>query len=230
MLGYAALLAVLVAQALRHGPQAVLARAAQITAALLCCLQLGIGTREAHDAARSLARDANLVRDVALNADVDEARFGAQRAVLLNAAHPGIPIYFSLVRGQYGRSAPQSSWTLNPSFLPYWLRRTSDRALELDVIGGSLLTGLFERVFRTHEATVRIGQQFGVRGLAITVLAMRDGGISRLRAEFDRPLEDASLCFLISSATGLSRYALPAIGQRVLIPAPEFPLQLLHEP
>jgi hypothetical protein len=230
LIGYSALLAVLAAQALRRGPHGVLARTAHVAAALLCCLQLWIGTREAASTARNLAIDANLVRDVALNAEVDEARLSSQRAVLLNSAHPGVPIYFSLARGQYGRSVPQSSWTLNPSFSPFWLTRTNDRTLELDILGGSLLTGLFERVFRTHEATVRTGQRFELRGLTVTALATREGGISRLRAEFDTRLEDPSLCFLISSATGLSRYTLPAVGERVLIPGPAFPVQLLHEP
>jgi hypothetical protein len=230
LIGYCALLAVLLAQARRPGPHGRAARAAQLMAAGLCLLQLWIGTREAAGAARSLAIDANLVRDVALGAEVDQAQFSKQRAVLLNAGHPGVPIYFTLVRGQYGRSVPQSSWTLNPSFLPVYLTRTDARTLELQVASGSLLTGLFERVFRTHEAVVQPGQQFVLHGLTITALATHAGGITRLRAEFDVPLEDPSLCFLVSSVTGLSRYALPGIGERVLLPAPTYPARLAHEP
>lgn len=230
LIGYCALLAVLMAQALRPGPHGKAARTAQLAAAILCVVQLWVGTRESADAARSLAKDANLVRDVALGAEVDLAKLPTQRAVLLNAGHPGVPIYFSLARALYGRATPMSAWTLNPSFLPVWLTRLGDRTLELEVVHGSLLTGLFERVFRTHEAVVVPGQRFVLDGLTLTAVQTRYGGITRLRADFDRPLEDPSWCFLISSTTGLSRYVVPAIGERVMVPAPTYPARVVREP
>jgi hypothetical protein len=229
MVGYSVLLAVLLSQALRRG-RSLSARVPQVLAAVLCFWQLSLGTLEAAADARRLAVDANLVRDISLTADVDESRFASQRAVLLNAAHPGVPIYFALVRGHYRRAEPRSAWTLNPGFLPYWLTRTGARQLEMEIVGGTLLTGLFERVFRTHEVEVRVGQLFRLQGVAFTVLEVRDGGASRIRAEFDRPLEDPSLQFLIPSESGMSRFVPPAIGQRVFVPVPPFPIKLLRAP
>ena len=161
-----------------------------------------------------------------LTAEVDEARLREQRVILLNAGHPGVPIYFDLIRGQYDRPTPISAWTLSASFLPYRLTRVSDRALELEPIGGKLVAALFERVFRTGEAVVRPGDIFDLPGVRLTVLAADSGGIARLRAEFDRPLEHPGLAFLIASPSGLSRAILPAVGQRVVIPSPAFPARV----
>ncbi|HKP62251.1 MAG TPA: hypothetical protein VJV78_36210 [Polyangiales bacterium] len=215
-IGYWLVLSLLITRLFRPGKQPFRARAAQLTAAILGVLQLSYGASAAHGAARDLACDADLVREVALRAELTEG----QRVVLLNAGHPGIPIYLGLIRSQYGRPAPASHWTLNPSFLPYWLTRSDARTLELEPIGGSLLTGLFERVFRTAEAGVRVGQEFSLPGLKLRVLAVSGGGISRLRAEFDRPLEDPRWSFLIAGPRGMERYVPPAIGQRVFVPPP----------
>jgi hypothetical protein len=215
-IGYWLLLALLITRLFARRPQPWSARLAQLMAAGLGLLQLSYGASAAHSAARDLANDANLVRDVALRAELP----AGQRAVLLNAGHPGLPIYLGLIRSQYGLPTPASHWTLNPGFFPYWLTRSDARTLELEPIGGSLLTGLFERVFRSAEARVSVGQEFVLPGLSLRVLAVGDGGIRRLRAEFDRPLEDPKWSFLIAGPQGLLRWVPPAVGQRVFVPPP----------
>ena len=74
------------------------------------------------------------------------------------------------------------------------------------------------------EAPVSVGQIFARGGLLVTVLQTRNGGASRLLFAFDRPLEDPSLVFLISSPRGLVRFALPPVGGRVEIPLAPQPL------
>ena len=71
----------------------------------------------------------------------------------------------------------------------------------------------FERFFRTPGSPLEPGGQIDLCGIEVVVLTVNSVGPTRVAFEFDRPLEDPSLCFLVWRDKGLRRETLPGVGQ-----------------
>lgn len=228
LIGWSVLMALVAERAIATltrapGPR-VLPRLAALAALAFVALHLVYDAWSARIDAEVMARNSTRAANIALGAQLDDARLPHQRVVMLQSVDQGTTIYFSLVRQLHGLHGPETHWTLSPSVLPYVLTRPSPGALEIELPSGELLTSTYESIFRTLEAPVSVGQTFARGGLLVTVLQTRNGGVSRALFAFDRPLEDPSLVFLISSPTGLVRFQLPPVGGRVEIPLAPQPL------
>jgi hypothetical protein len=161
-----------------------------------------------------------LFRDVVLAAEVDEARLPSQRMVLLSGAEPTTAIYTSLIRGLYGRSVPRAAWSLNWNTRPYALRRAGPATLIVELRGGAMLDGPLERMFRARATGVQRYQRFTLDGLAVTLLALRDGLPYLVRFDFASSLDDGSWVFLHPQAEGLRRFLVPPVGGTIEVPPP----------
>jgi hypothetical protein len=228
LIGWSVLLALVAERSIatlnRASSARLLSRVAAVAALAFIALHLAYDAWSAPIDAEVMARSSTRAADIALRAELDDARLPRQRVIMLQSVDQGTTIYFSLVRQLHGMHGPETHWTLSPSILPYVLTRPSRAALEIELPAGELLTSTYESIFRTLEAPVSVGQTFVRGGLLVTVLQTRNGGASRMLFAFDRPLEDPSLVFLISSPRGLVRFAVPPVGGRVEIPLAPQPL------
>jgi hypothetical protein len=228
LIGWSVLMALLAERAItaltRASGARLLSRVAAVAALGFVALHLVYDAWSAPIDAEVMARNSTRAANIALGAELDDARLPRQRVITLQSVDQGTTIYFSLVRQLHGLHGPETHWTLSPSILPYVLTRPGVAALEIALPSGELLTSTYESIFRTLEAPVSVGQTFARGGLLVTILETRGGGASRVLFSFDRPLEDPSLVFLISSARGMVRFYPPPVGGRVEIPLAPQPL------
>jgi hypothetical protein len=228
LIGWSVLMALVAERALatltRASGSRLLARISALAGLGFVVLHLAYDVWCAPIDAEVLARNSTRAANIALAAEVDDARLPQQRVIMLQSVDQGTTIYFSLVRKLHGLHGPEAHWTLSPSVLPYVLTRTGLASLEIELPVGELLTSTYESIFRTLEEPVTVGQSFAWGGLLVTVRETRNGGVSRVLFAFDRPLEDRMFVFLISSARGLVPFRLPPVGGRVEIPLAPQPL------
>jgi hypothetical protein len=80
-----------------------------------------------------------------------------------------------------------------------------------------------EHLLRSPTHPFRVADAVDVGALRVTILELFDGRPRRVQVEFDRPLEDPSLLFMVPKPDGYKRFALPPIGESVVVPAPAVP-------
>ncbi len=143
------------------------------------------------------------------------------RVVLLTASDPAPAIYGPLYLGHHGRPRPDRWWTLSMSPQGHQVTRVGDKSLELKVIDGRLLDTVFEQLMRSDAFGFSPGQVVTLDGLRVTVLEVDEGHPTRLRADFDLPLEAHRL--LIWKNGAFVQISAPALDETLTLP-PEPPL------
>lgn len=123
------------------------------------------------------------------------------------------------VRGYYRMPTPARYRVLSIAQHPHELTRIDDRTLELRVLGparhafaGSLHRGsglLFHDQERVHAGTIEV-----------RILETRSGQPVRMRFAFPGPLDRAHYRLLHPFAAGVREVAMPAVGDKVALPAP----------
>lgn len=161
----------------------------------------------------------------ALVMQVDDAKVPQQRLVVLAASDPMTLLYPHLVRWVEGHPLPRSWWVLSLAHRPHTITRVSKNALELEVVGGSMLTGAVELLFRRPEFPLRVGERITLDGLAIRIVKVDEAGRPvRVRFGFDVSVDDPSLVFLLATKRGLIRYPMGPVGATMPIPPPSMPM------
>jgi hypothetical protein len=164
--------------------------------------QVGVGTgaREA----RRLAREAPIP-------DSDR-----QHAIVLWAPDYIVGLYLPLVRQNLERSRPASWRLLSLAPFDHRFTRTSANTLEAEILDGSMMGSLFEKLYR--DSPLVEGDVLDRGLLRVEILEADARGPTRLAFRFDRPLDDESLVLLAWTAGDLRRVPTPSVGESVLIP------------
>ena len=158
---------------------------------------------------------------------VDDAAAPKQRWILLTAIDPMTLIYPPLLRWVAGHPLPKSWWTLSMAAGRHKVERVSPRALEVTVVNGALLQRPIERFFRSPDRALNTGDVIELEGLTIEVIeATPDGGLKRVRFQFDRRLEHRSYKFFIFGKRGLLAYPIGGEGAVMTVPAGGDPLAI----
>ncbi|MCX4247033.1 hypothetical protein [Paraliomyxa miuraensis] len=156
---------------------------------------------------------------------VDDARVARQRLVVLSASDPMTLLYPHLVRWAEGHPLPRSWWVLSMAPRPHTLTRVSPDTIEMTVIGGAMLTGPVEQLFRRPEFPLRAGDLIRLEGLTIRILQVdADGRPFRVRFGFDVPVDDPSLVFLLATRKGMLHYPMGPVGATLPIPPAQLPM------
>ena len=98
------------------------------------------------------------------------------------------------------------------------LKQTAADTLELSTPAGTLFDGPWVQSIRRPDRGLARGSVIHLRDFSATVLDDDQGRPTRVAFRFDRPLEDPSLVLLAVVDGKLKRYALPAMGQEVVLP------------
>jgi hypothetical protein len=154
----------------------------------------------------------HLAKKTYLSAELDDARVAGQRAVLLVAPDPLTCIYPPIIRLVGGRPVPRAWLALSTAPHDHRITRTAGNRLEVEVLGGSMLETQFEQLMRSPSRPLLPGQKISLGDVTVTVLETKGAGPTKVAFEFDRPLEDPSLCFLVWKNHGLRKATLPDVG------------------
>ena len=151
----------------------------------------------------------------------------SRRVVLVVAPDFATTAYAPSVRAYRERPLPRSWWTLSAAPYDHRLTRTGVDRFELEVLGGRMLTTIYERVFRGPDPPLRAGTQVALEGATVTVLEADAVGPRRVAFHFTVPLEDPSLLILEWRDGRLLPMPLPAIGASRELPRTPGPLTAL---
>jgi hypothetical protein len=149
--------------------------------------------------------------------ELDDAQVPRQRVVTLVVSDPVIGLYPPIIRAAHGHAPPKSWLPLSLAPYDHVLHRTGASTLELSVTEGHFLSTEMEQLFRGPAFAMRVGQQVQVAGCRITVLEMDGPWPTRVRFEFDVPLDDPDLVLLTLREGTLKRLRPPPVGERVTL-------------
>ena len=176
-------------------------------------VQLNIGTVEA-----------------SMSIKVQDDKVAEQRLVVLTAADPMTLLYPPTVRWVQGKPMPKSWWVMSLAPHPHKLVRKGKRVLEMEVIGGVMLRGPVEQLFRRPDAPFAEGDVVKLDGVQAKILQVDDEGRPwKVRWRFDESVDDPSLVFLLATKKGMLRYPMGPVGATMMIPPAVLPMGLdLH--
>jgi hypothetical protein len=163
------------------------------------------------------------VRDWALQAEIDDDQIEDRQIVLVNGIEHTVAFYTPFIRHLYGHALPRSFRVLSSAPLAHDVERTADNVLEMAVLGGTLLDSELERFFRSPRFPFRAGDNVSLTGMRIEIRKLLRGKPQRVRLVFDRPLDDPGYLFLHSSESGMRRFDLPRVGERLRLPIARYP-------
>jgi hypothetical protein len=133
------------------------------------------------------------------------------------------PDYFSVKLIQLARRAekrplPKHWRVLSFGSQPVVVKRTDDRTLIVDYIGGILGTPFLE-LYRDRRIRMTPGEQVKLEGLVIEVTAVTaDGRASQAKFTFDEPLDSDAFRFYYWIDETFKPFSLPAIGASQELP------------
>ncbi len=152
---------------------------------------------------------------------------GDRRVVLLVAPDLGMTLYGPSMRQFEGAPPARSWWILSAAPYDHRLTRTAPETIELEVVGGRLLTTPLERLFRSPQPALGTGTRVRLDGCVVRVLDADALGATRVAFRFAVPLDDPSLLVLEWRDGRLQPAELPPIGASRLLryaPGPLRPL------
>jgi len=149
------------------------------------------------------------------------------RVVVLATSDLIAAVYTDTVRmAVTGRAAQGAWWILSMAPHAHRVRRLTPTTLELEVVDGRMLDGLYEGLWRDAEAQpFHIGDRVVLDGMQVTVAAVDQGHPTRLSASFDRPLDDPTLWFVAYRDGKLRRLSLPSDGSWLALVRERGPLE-----
>jgi hypothetical protein len=192
-----------------------------IASVMLAVLHLSVPAWHTYTETRNLPAMADAIRRAIHAMDVDDRALPRQRLVIMSASDANLGFYLPFVRLREGLSAPERCWVLSGSPLPMYVTRRGSNALEIELAAGqSASAAPFEQMFRSSREPLGIGDIFDLDGMRAEVLGVRNGGFTRARFTFDRPVTDPSLRFLYAGLNGMRRFTLGHIGERIFVAGP----------
>lgn len=161
-----------------------------------------------------------------LKAEIDDHEVGHQDIVLVDNREHSVAHFLPFIRYLRGHALPKSYRVLNASSWPYDIKRTAANELMLTTLGGTLISSEIETFYNNQKVPFEAGESVSLGNIRVNILRLYKGKPSVVRFIFDRPLEDPSLVFLHSTASGLRRFIPPKIGEVRTMPLPPLPTPL----
>lgn len=166
-------------------------------------------------------------RQASMMMQVDDAKVESQRLVVLSVGDPMSLLYPPTVRWLQGSPLPRAWWVLSMAPQPHLLTRTADDTLEMSVVGGSMLTGPVEQLFRRPTEPFAVGDEVHLDGMTVRILGLdAQSRPTRVEYRFDTSIDDPSLVFLLATRRGMIRYPMGPVGVPLPIPPAKLPLVL----
>lgn len=152
------------------------------------------------------------------NSELDETQMAETQVVVFNPPEPYTGLYPLMLRSFDGLAAPRSWWTL--SFAPYdhKLTRTGLQEMELEVVGGEMITSIAERLLRSSKRPLAVGYESKLNGLRIRVLEVGDTGPTRIGLLFEKNPESDCYQMLAFYDGAYRRLKLPGVGESIELP------------
>ncbi len=158
------------------------------------------------------------------HAEIDDAKIAGQQVFVIAGRDWPSQWALPFARHLHGHPMPERSALLSAAFdNPHVLLRRAARVLELRIEGAPVPATFSGSVYRPEVAPLRPGQRFAGAGFRVEILAAAGGQPTRLRFTFALPLDDPGYLFLYPREDGLRRVRMPAVGQRLRLPAPAVP-------
>jgi hypothetical protein len=142
---------------------------------------------------------------------------GGMDTVLVFAPDHVVGLYLPLLIHHVGGPPPNSWRPLSIARCDHVLRRTGERTLELEMVDGAMMRGVFEVLYRSQRKPLSQGLVLD-RGLfRAEILTVADDGPDRVAFHFDRELDDPRLRFLVWQDGELRSSSLPEVGETMHI-------------
>jgi hypothetical protein len=139
------------------------------------------------------------------------------RAIFLNFNPQADLFHGFYYRKLYRLAMPFAWWPLTVSDHGHRYRRTDDRTLELEMVGGCMLDSLLEGAIRSRALPFRVGEVTQLPGLRVTILALGRTGPSRIQFRFRRSLDHDSYRLLAWQHGRLVALSPPPVGSAILL-------------
>lgn len=216
-LGFAPLLAVLILRGLRRGESPGVASAARRAGAgLLGVVHVALAPLLFLLNTRMGADIAGKVEDVARTAEIGAPP--TKRVFVAAASDPMAATYPAPIVIMRSPDAISCWSVLSMAKAAHRLTRTGPSSFALAPVGRPMLTGMFETLYRSPDAPLRVGDSVRQCGATIRVAAVDGGRPTRIEIDLGAPLEDPELALLTWSDGRLRRVAPPAVGETLELP------------
>jgi hypothetical protein len=152
-----------------------------------------------------------------------------KRIVYVNP--PGFPLagYIPIERAALGQPRARSQVVLATGEADLRIERVDEFSLRVRQRGG-FLQSPGSHLFRNPKRTFTRGTNVELEGVNVVIDDLTaEGRPAAILARFDRTLEDPSLVFLAWEGLGYVPFALPAVGQSVILPALDLAAVLLGD-
>jgi hypothetical protein len=159
-------------------------------------------------------------------ADAAEIDGPPGRQIVVVASDPGASFYAAAIRARELIAAGASWQVVSGAPHAHRFTRTGPSTIRLEVIGGRMLRGPFETLFRSVRAPFASGDRVALDGLEVTILAVDDGAPTAIELRFDVPLEDPRLVLVAWRDGRLRRLPALALGEAFDLPWSPGPLRL----
>ncbi len=145
---------------------------------------------------------------------LDESVEG-QDLIIVNAPSAFHAGFLPLMRDTEGLPVPRHTRVLAPGLPSVVIDRPSANSLEIRPAGG-YLKWVFDRIFRSRDRALRIGDRVPLTGMVVEVVELTtDSRPAMVRVEFDVSLEHPSLRWLQWIGGEFVPFTPPAVGQTV---------------
>jgi len=151
-----------------------------------------------------------------INAMKDLELKEGDRVVVLSSSEFAPAVYGTTLLAELRLPRPATWHVWSMALLPVEVRRTGERQVELEVLGGRMVESVFEENFRSDAFPLAAGHRVALNGAAVTVLAVDAGKPTKLRVDLERPPED--FVYVWWNGDTYERVALPDVGQSRVFP------------
>ena len=142
-----------------------------------------------------------------------EVERGAPRRVVVLAASDPMASFYPAAIAALVAPETLGTWNvLSMARADHRVTRTGPKSLRLDVVGGRMMEGAFEIVFRSPRAAFHPGDRVEISGATVTVIAVDRGAPTAVEASFDVALDDPALYLLTWRDGRLARFSPPPVG------------------
>ena len=154
----------------------------------------------------------------AMEAPLDDRLVADQEVILISALDTFSLHYPTLVRHLGGKPLAKGWRVLTGAAGDHELLRPSANVLELRS-SAALFSNPNSMVYRRPKPAIQVGSSYRLGSFTLSVLDSTELGPKHLRLTFDQPIGDRNTVLLRATRVGYARVRLPAVGERVRVPA-----------